>query len=265
MLLSEKKLLITGVLTDSSIAFDVAKVAQEQGAEIVLTGFGRGMSLTQRVAKRLPKLPEVLELDVNEPAHVERLATTLKGSWGRVDGVLHAIAFAPEDALGGNFLNTPWDSVRTAFQTSAYSLKALAVGLLPLMQERGGSIVSLDFDARFAWPIYDWMGVSKAALEAVTRYLARDLGKHKIRVNTVAAGPLRTMAAKSIPGFKRLTDVWTKRAPLGWDIGDTRPVADAVAFFFSDLSKATTGHIFYVDGGVHAMGTELGDTEPPPA
>jgi enoyl-[acyl-carrier protein] reductase I len=197
MLLEGKKLLITGVLTDDSIAFFVAKVALEAGAEVLLTNVGKGVRLTERVARKLPSTPDVLQMDVNNPDDIAAVASDVMSRWGRLDGVVHAIAFAPGDALGGNFLHTPWESAATAFQTSAYSLKALAVGMLQPMQVAGaGSIVSLDFDGRFAWPIYDWMGVSKAALEAVTRYLARDLGEYKIRVNTVSAGPIRTMAGK---------------------------------------------------------------------
>jgi meromycolic acid enoyl-[acyl-carrier-protein] reductase len=262
MLLEGKKLLITGVLTPASIAFDSARVAQEQGADIVLTGFGRGMGLTEKTARRLPAPPDVLEMDVNQPEHVEGMAKQLEARWGRVDGALHAIAFAPEDALGGNFLNTPWESVATAVQTSAYSLKALAGGLLPLMKEAGGSIVSLDFDASQAWPLYDWMGVSKAALEAVTRYLARDLGPYGIRVNCVSAGPLKTIAAKGIPGFQTLADVWADRAPLGWDTGDPEPVARAVAFLLSEWSVGITGEIVHVDGGFHAMGAAVRRDDP---
>ena len=254
MLLEDKKLLITGVLTPSSIAFSAAEAAQEQGAEIVLTSFGKAMGLTEKCAKRLPTRPDVLEMDVNNPEHVQAVADDLAARWGRLDGFLHAIAFAPQDALGGNFVNTPWESVATAFQTSAYSLKALAAGMLPLMKERGGAIVSLDFDATVAWPIYDWMGVCKAGLEAVTRYLARDLGPHGIRVNCVSAGPLRTIAAKGIPGFDVIADAWKGRAPLGWDTSDPTPVARAIAFLLSDWSNGITAEIVHVDGGYHAIG-----------
>jgi meromycolic acid enoyl-[acyl-carrier protein] reductase len=257
VLLDKKRLLITGVLTPQSIAFAAAQACQELGAEIVLTGFGRGMSLTQKVAKRLPDPPDVLEMDANDPVQVEALRDELATRWGTVDGFLHAIAFAPQDALGGNFLNTPWESVATAIQTSAYSLKAIAAGLLPLMEEDGGSVVSLDFDGRFAWPIYDWMGVAKAGLEAVTRYLARDLGPKGIRVNTVSAGPLKTMAGKGIPGFERISESWSRRAPLGWDTSDPTPVGRAIAFLFSDLSAGITGEMIHVDGGFHAMGTDI--------
>ena len=257
MLLDGKKLLITGVLTRESIAFHAAAAAQDQGAEILLTSFGRGMGLTEKVARRLPTPVDVLELDVNDPAHLERIATDLGARWGHVDGFLHAIAFAPQDALGGNFLNTEWESVATAVRTSAFSLKALATALLPLMRERGGAIVSLDFDARFAWPVYDWMGVAKAGLEAVTRYLARDLGPHGIRVNTVSAGPLRTIAGKGIPGFEAMSDTWERRAPLGWDMTDPRPVGDTIAFLLSDLARGISGELVHVDGGYHAMGTDI--------
>jgi meromycolic acid enoyl-[acyl-carrier-protein] reductase len=256
VLLENKKLLITGVLTPQSIAFAAARSAQEQGAEIVLTNFGRTVSLTEKTAKRLPDPPDVLELDVNEPAQIAAVCEELRSRWGRLDGFLHAIAFAPQDALGGNFLNTGWDSVATAVRTSAFSLKELAIGMMPLMHE-GGSIVSLDFDGQVAWPIYDWMGVAKAGLEAVSRYLARDLGPKGVRVNTVSAGPLRTMAGKGIPGFESITESWGRRAPLGWDVTDPTPVGNTVAFLLSDLSSGITGEMIHVDGGFHAMGTDL--------
>jgi enoyl-[acyl-carrier protein] reductase I len=256
MLLAKKRLLITGVLTQHSIAFHVARTAQEQGAEVLLTGFGKGMRLTERTAGMLPEAAEVVEMDVNEPGQIDSVSSEIGSRWGRLDGFLHAIAFAPPDALGGNFLQTPWDSVATAFRTSAYSLKEMAARFAPLMDE-GGAIASMDFDASQAWPIYDWMGVSKAALESVTRYLARDLGPRNIRVNCLAAGPLRTMAAKGIPGFDHLAGSWAKRAPLGWDTKDASPVARTATFLLSDWSAGITGEIIHVDGGFHAIGTEL--------
>jgi enoyl-[acyl-carrier protein] reductase I len=258
-LLEGKKLLVTGVLTPQSIAFSAARAAQAQGAEIILTNFGRTVSLTQKVARRLDPVPDVLEMDANSDEQIAAVAAELERQWGRLDGFLHAIAFAPQDALGGNFLRTPWESVATAVQTSAFSLKALAAGFLPLMEAaRSASVVSLDFDAQVAWPIYDWMGVAKAGLEAVTRYLARDLGPKGVRVNTVSAGPLKTMAGKGIPGFEGITEMWGRRAPLGWDIEDPAPVGDTVAFLLSDLSRGITGELIHVDGGYHAMGAELG-------
>jgi meromycolic acid enoyl-[acyl-carrier protein] reductase len=256
MLLEGRKLLITGVLTEGSIAFAVARRAREEGAEIVLTGFGRGMRITQRIAKRLgDPPPDVLELDVNEPEQLAAVAQELAQRWGRLDGVLHAIAFAPGDALGNNFLNTPVESAQIAFATSAFSLKSLSVAMLPLL-EKGDSpaIVGLDFDAQVAWPVYDWMGVAKAALESVNRYLARDLGPKGIRCNLVSAGPIGTMAAKSIPGFSELADVWNTMAPLHWDTADAGPTADAIIFLLSSLSRGITGEITHVDGGFHAMG-----------
>jgi enoyl ACP reductase len=253
MLLDGKRLVVTGVLNEDSIAFSIARFAQEQGAEIVLTSFGRVLSITRRVARRLPKPPDVLELDVAVPDHHTALATELRERWGQVDGVVHAIAFAPASALGGNFLSTDWADVSNAVELSAYSLKALAVGLADLMPT-GSAIVGLDFDATVAWPGYDWMGVAKAALESCARYLARDLGPRGIRVNLVAAGPVRTVAAKSIPGFALFEDVWDGRAPLGWDVRDAEPVARAVVALLSDLFPATTGEIVHVDGGYHAMG-----------
>lgn len=260
MLLVGKRLVITGVLTDDSIAWHTARIAQEQGAEVVLTGFGRGLALTRRVAGRLPVPPDVLELDINDPAHMEALVADLERRWGAVDGALHAIAFAPEDALGGNFLTTPSASAATAFTTSAFSYKTLAVGLLPLLQKAGGgSLVTLDFDNTQAWPAYDWMGVAKAALQAVTRYLARDLGPHRIRVNAVSAGPLATVAAKNIPGFSQFKHVWAERAPLGWDVNDPSPVAQMICLLLSDWTPATSGEVIHVDGGFHAIAAGAGE------
>jgi enoyl-[acyl-carrier protein] reductase I len=253
MLLEGKRLLVTGVLTRGSIAYAVAERAQQEGAEVVLTGFGRTRRMTERAAARLPTPPEVRELDVNSPDDLEALASDL----GEIDGALHAIAFAPGDALGGNFLSAPPESAEVAFRTSAYSFKALAAALAPLMGDKGGSFVGMDFDASVAWPVYDWMGVSKAALESVSRYLARDLGASGIRVNLVSAGPIETPAAEGIPGFDRLAALWGKQAPLGWDTGDPAPVADAVCFLLSDWARGISGEILHVDGGFHAMGAPL--------
>jgi enoyl ACP reductase len=261
VLLEGKRLLITGVLTPQSIAFHVARTVQEQGADVVLTSFGKAMRLTETSAKRLPTPVDVLELDANDEGQIAEVGRELDRRWGSLDGFLHAIAFAPQDALGGNFLHTPWESAATAIRTSAFSLKALAVGLLDLMRERGGALVSMDFDATVAWPIYDWMGVSKAALEAITRYLARDLGPSRVRVNCVSAGPLRTMAAKSIPGFDTLAGAWSRRAPLAWDTADPTPVARTVAFLLSDWADGITGEVVHVDGGYHAMGSDLAGDE----
>ena len=255
MLLEGRRLLITGVLTEGSIAYSVAKRAQEEGAEIVLTGFGRGLRITQRMAKRLGDPgPDVLEMDVNEPDQMAAVAADLEERWGALDGILHAIAFAPGDALGNNFLNTPVESAQIAFATSAYSLKSLSVAMLPLLEKGDSpSIVGLDFDAQVAWPVYDWMGVAKAALESVSRYLARDLGPKGIRSNLVSAGPIGTMAAKSIPGFSELAGVWNTMAPLHWDTADAGPTADAIIFLLSTMSRGITGEIMHVDGGFHAM------------
>ena len=251
-ILDGKRILVTGVLTDASIAFHVARIAQQEGATVVLTGFGR-LSLVERIAKRLPDPPPVLELDVTEPAQLETLAARIGEHTDGLDGVVHSIGFAPQPALGGNFLATSWDDVATAVHVSTFSLKSLAMAALPLMPG-GGSVVGLDFDASVAWPGYDWMGVAKAALESCARYLARDLGPQRIRVNLVAAGPLKTMAAKSIPGFEKFEDVWSARAPLGWSITDPEPAARACAALLSDWFPATTGEIVHVDGGVHAVG-----------
>ena len=255
-LLTGKKLLITGVLTDRSIAYSVARRAHEEGAEIVLTGFGRGLRLTERMAQRLPGTPDVLELDVTDEAQIAAVVAALDERWGVLDGVLHAIAFVPGDALGGRFLEAPASSATAAFEISAYSLKALGAAFAPLLEraEHGGALVGLDFDATKAWPIYDWAGVSKAALEAVNRYLAQYLGPRNIRSNLVAAGPLRTMAAGAIDGFDILAEAWKDGAPLAWDLEDPEPVADACLFLLSSLSRAISGEILHVDGGFHALG-----------
>jgi meromycolic acid enoyl-[acyl-carrier-protein] reductase len=251
-ILDGKRVLVTGVLTDASIAFHVARVAQQEGATIVLTGFGR-LSLVRRIAQRLPEPPPVLELDVTDGGQIASLADRVREHVDGLDGVVHSIGNAPQSALGGNFLNTPWEDVAAALHVSTYSLKALAMAALPLMPG-GGAIVGMDFDASLAWPGYDWMGVAKAGLESCARYLARDLGPHGIRVNLLASGPLRTMAAKSIPGFTEFEDLWGKRAPLGWNLSDPGPVARGCVALLSDWFPATTGEIVHVDGGAHAIG-----------
>lgn len=253
-LLDGKTVLVTGVLTEASIAFGVARLAQQEGATVVLTGFGRGLGITRRVARRLPSEPTVLELDVTSDDDLAALADRLREvGVEQLDGVLHAIGFAPPGALGGNFLSATWSDVATAVQVSTFSLMALARAALPLMGPRS-AVVGLDFDASVAWPVYDWMGVAKAGLESASRYLARELGPSGIRVNLVAAGPLRTMAAKSIPGFEAFESTWEQRAPLGWDIRDAEPAARACVALLSDWFPATTGEIVHVDGGVHAVG-----------
>ncbi len=251
-LMSGKTVLVTGVLTPGSIAYDVARLVQEEGGTVVLTSFGRQASLTERTAKRLPTPAPVVELDVTNEEHLANLADNVRAHVPSIDAVLHSIAFAPQDALGGNFLNTPWESVATAVHVSAYSLKALAMAALPLMPN-GGSIVGLTFDATVAWPVYDWMGVAKAAFESTNRYLARDLGPRGVRSNLVAAGPLGTVAASSIPGFETIVDVWNSRAPIGWTFDDTEPAARACVALMSDWFPKTTGEIVHVDGGVHAI------------
>jgi meromycolic acid enoyl-[acyl-carrier protein] reductase len=253
-LLAGKRILVTGVLTDASIAFHVARLAQEEGAEVVLTGFGR-LTLVQRIAKRLPKPAPVIELDVQNAEHLETLAARVTEHIGEgvgLDGVVHSVAFAPQEAF--DFLNAEWPSVATAVEVSAYSMKSLTMALLPLLERRGGSVVGMDFDAQLAWPKYDWMGVAKAALEATSRYLARDLGGKNIRCNLVSAGPVKSMAARSIPGFEELAEVWNTRAPIGWDLADPEPAARGVVGLLSDWFPKTTGEIVHVDGGVHMMG-----------
>jgi enoyl ACP reductase len=251
-LLAGKRLLVTGVITDASIAFSVAKLAQENGATVVLTGFGR-MSLVERIAKRLPEAAPVIELDVTDPGQLAGLEAKVREHVDGLDGVVHSIGFAPQSCLGGGFLDAPWEDVATALHVSTFSYKALAMACLPMMQS-GGSVVGLTFDATKAWPVYDWMGVAKAGLESASRYLALHLGKQGVRSNLVAAGPLRTMAAKSIPGFEQFEEAWATRAPLGWDLGDQVPAAKAVCALLSDWFPATTGEIVHVDGGYHALG-----------
>jgi enoyl-[acyl-carrier protein] reductase I len=251
-LLAGKRLLVTGVITDQSIAFSVAKIAQEEGADVVLTGFGR-LSLVERIAKRLPKEAPVIELDVTNAEHLEGLADKVRAHVDGLDGIVHSIGFAPASCLGGGFLDAPWEDVATALHVSTYSYKSLATACLPLMSP-GGAVVGLTFDATQAWPVYDWMGVAKAGLESANRYLALHLGAKGIRANLVSAGPLRTMAAKSIPGFDQFEDAWSKRAPIGWDLTDQEPAARACLALLSDWFPATTGEIVHVDGGFHAVG-----------
>lgn len=252
-ILEGKNVLVTGVLTDSSIAFHIARLAQEEGASVILTGFGRGLSLTTRIAGRLPKSAPIIELDVTNQEHLDSLAEQVRAHLPHLDGVIHSIGFAPEAALGGNFLNTPWEDVATAVQVSAYSLKSLTMACHPLFKD-GASVVGLDFDAQVAWPKYDWMGVAKAALESTSRYLARDLGKDNVRINLIAAGPIKTIAAKSIPGFADFESVWNDRSPLFWDVADPVPAAKGAVALLSDWFPKTTGEIIHVDGGLHAMG-----------
>ena len=252
-LLEGKRLLVTGVLKDTSIAFHVARLAQDEGATVVLSSFGRMMKITQAIARRLPAPAPVVELDVTDTEHLDSLAARVGEHVDGLDGVLHSIGFAPQSALGGNFLHTPWEDVATAVQVSAYSLKSLAMASRPLLHS-GSSVVGLTFDATVAWPVYDWMGVAKAAFESTARYLARDLGPDGIRVNLVAAGPLRTTAATSIPGLEAVEATWAERAPLGWDVSDPEPTARACCMLLSDWFPATTAEIVHVDGGVHAMG-----------
>jgi meromycolic acid enoyl-[acyl-carrier-protein] reductase len=261
VILEGKRLLITGVITKDSIAYHAAEQAQREGAELLLTSFGRVKRMTERAAQRLPQPVDVLELDVNRAEDLAALTGALRERWGTVDGALHAIAFAPQDALGGRFMTAPAESAKQAFETSAFSLKSLAVALQPLMKP-GGSLVGLDFDAGVAWPIYDWMGVAKAALESVSRYLARDLGPEGIRVNLVSAGPLGTVAAQGIPGFDQLADLWRRQAPLGWDTADPGPVARAICWLLSEYSQGISGEIIHVDGGFHAVGAPASITAP---
>jgi len=258
VILQGKRVLIAGMSDRRSIGYAIAVEAQKEGAELLLTSFGRMMSITQMTAKKLNPVPEILEMDVQKPDDIKAAFEEVSKRWDRLDGIVHSVAFAPQDALGGNFLTAPWESVATALQVSAFSFKEIAAGFLPLMKEHGGSLVTLDFDnSTQAWPKYDWMGVSKSALESVTRYLARDLGKYKIRANAICAGPLATLAASGIPGFKDFEEVWEHRAPLGWSLQDRTPVGRAACALLSDYLDMTTGELLHVDGGYHAMGAEM--------
>jgi meromycolic acid enoyl-[acyl-carrier-protein] reductase len=261
MILDGKRILITGVADRHSIAYAIAEQAQQQGGEVLLTSFGRVRRITERAVKGLPDPPDVLELDVTRPEDFAALHDEIERRWGGLDAAVHAIAFAPPKAISGDFLATPLESAAKAFEVSAFSLKSLAEALLPLYGG-SGSLLALDFDAQFAWPSYDWMGVSKAALESVARYLARDLGPRGVRVNLIAAGPLQTLASSGIDSFEVLVEEWLDQAPLGWDIKDASPVAEAAVFMLSDLSRGITGEILHVDGGYHAMGADLPDAPP---
>ena len=252
-ILEGKKILVTGVLTEASIAFSAARLAQEQGAEVLLSSFGRMLPITQKIAQRLPKPVEVIELDATNQADLDALPGLIKQHLGSLDGIVHAIAFAPQTALGGNFMETQWDDVSTAVHVSAYSLKSITAACVSVLNNPS-SVVGLTFDATVSWPVYDWMGVAKAAFESTSRYLARYLGDKGIRVNLVSAGPLRTTAAKGIPGFATMEELWTDRAPLGWDLTDTEAAAKGLVALLSDWFPATTGEMIHVDGGLHSTG-----------
>ena len=260
-LLTSYRILITGVLTDDSLAFGIAKRALQEGATIALTGAGRGVSLTKRTARKLEEfgeVGEVIELDVTQPEQVAQAARDIESRFGRLDGLVHAIGFAPQTCLGGGMFVAPFDDVATAMQISTYSLAALVGAFRPLLARSeapgGASVIALDFDGTRAYPMYDWMGVMKAGLESLGRYLAREVGVDQIRVNMLAAGPIRTMAAKSIPGFEIFEDTWAERAPLGWDVHDSSAVADTAIALLSPLLRQTTASVIHVDGGAHAMG-----------
>lgn len=252
-LLDGKKILVTGVLTEASIAFSAARIAQEQGAEVVLSSFGRMLPITEKMASRLPKPAAVIELDATNEEDLKKLSSRVAENFDSLDGIVHAIAFAPQSALGGNFLETEWSDVSNAVEVSAYSLKSITVALRENLSD-SSSVVGLTFDASVSWPVYDWMGVAKAAFESTSRYLARYLGPEGVRVNLVSAGPLRTTAAKGIPGFATMEELWTDRAPLGWDLTNTEPAAKAIVALLSDFFEATTGEIVHVDGGLHSTG-----------
>tara|TARA_B100000676_G_scaffold134948_1_gene133871 strand:+ start:88 stop:864 length:777 start_codon:yes stop_codon:yes gene_type:complete len=256
MILKDKTFVITGILTDKSIAFATAKIAIDNGAKIIATGFGDGLRITQRAVKRLNTDIEVLEMDIQNIKHVQKTVKHVKDNYGNLDGVLHAIAFSPIEAMGGNFLNTNIEDATKSFEISAFSLKTLTNEFLPILNE-GASIVAIDFDNSQAWPGYDWQGVAKSSLQSIIRYLAFYVGKNKVRVNAVASGPLATTAAKNIPGFSSMNNEWNERAPLGWDTKNAEPVAKVINFLLSDYSEAITGEIIHADGGVHSIGGSM--------
>ena len=256
-LLHDKRLLITGVVTTDSIAFATASAALEAGAQVVLSGLGRDLDLTRETAEQLPSAVDILEADLTDPEHLVALTDDLRGRWGHLDGALHAVAFAPREALAGDFLAASAEAATRAFHTSTHTYASLARVLADLAPDAGASLVGLDFDAAGAWPVYNWMGVCKAGLEAVNRYVARDLGPRRIRSNLVAAGPIHTRAAGGIPDFAALTNAWDAGSPIAWDHNDSAPVADAVIFLLSDLARMVTGEILHVDGGYHAMAAPL--------
>jgi len=253
MILKNKKILITGILTDKSIAYASAQVALENGAQVVATGFGKGLRITERAVKRLSDDIQVYEMDIQNPEQVDTTVVNIKENFGSLDGILHAIAFSPTEAMGGNFMNTKVEDALTSFEVSAFSLKTLSQGFSPILNNPG-SIVALDFDNTQAWPGYDWQGVAKSSLQSIVRYLAFYMGKEGIRVNAVASGPLATTAAKNIPGFTDMNDEWDQRAPLGWDSKNAIPVAKVVNFLLSEFSEAVSGEIIHADGGAHSVG-----------
>lgn len=256
-MLAGKRLLITGVVNTDSIAFATAVAALDGGAEILLSSLGRDLDAARRAAAELPGEVPIVEADLTSTEDLEHLAAHIAGTWGHLDGALHAIAFAPQEALAGSFLDAGSQAAARAFDTSTFSYASLARVVAELAPPSGGSIVGLDFDAAGAWPVYNWMGVCKAGLEAVNRYVARDLGPRRIRSNLIAAGPIHTRAAGGIPDFQRLTDAWDSTSPLPWDAKDSSPVADTACFLLSDLSRMISGEILHVDGGYHAMAAPL--------
>ncbi|MDR1265637.1 MAG: enoyl-ACP reductase FabI [Propionibacteriaceae bacterium] len=253
-ILADKRILVTGLTATNSIAFHTAQVAQQEGAKVVVSNFGRAMRMTRRAAAKLDPVPEVLELDVTDETHLASLAERVEPILGGLDGVVHSIGFAdPFKAMGGRFLSTEWEDVAVSMRISAYSLAALARACLPIMTA-GSALVGMSFQANVSWPSYDWMGVSKATLEAVSRYLARYLGPQGIRSNIISAGPVNTLSKRSIPLLQDQDRMWQLRAPLFWDADDATPVAKAACALLSDFFPATTGEIVHVDGGFHSTG-----------
>ena len=253
-LLAGKRILVTGVLTDRSLAYHAAAKMQELGAEVLLTSFGRAKRITERAAQMLPKATDVLELDVTKQSDYDALVEELGARWDSVDGLLHSVAFAPAQLFKDPFLHANLDDVEAAMRISSYSLQQLSATLLPLMvrSQSGASIVALTVEDRVRVHPYAWMSVAKSVLNSIARQLAVHLADHNVRVNLIAAGPVRTNAGSVIPEFSEMEDTY-KRAPLGWDTRDHTAIAGPAAFLMSDLSRNMTGDILKVDGGMHIL------------
>ena len=258
--LTDRRVLVTGVLSNRSIAYGVARACAREGATLAFTYVND--DLKDRVTKLAADFPgaPVLRCDVARDDDIDGLFDALRSEWGALDGMLHSIAFAPREALSGDFLNgMSRAAFATAHDISSYSLAALAKGARPLMQGRSASIVTLTYlGAVRAIANYNIMGLAKASLEANVRYLAATLGPEQIRVNAISAGPIKTLAAAGIAGFGKILGFVEKTAPLRRNV-TIDEVGNVAAFFLSPLSSAITGEITYVDCGFSTVAAGLGD------
>jgi enoyl-[acyl-carrier protein] reductase I len=249
-LLSGKKILVTGVLSNRSIAYGVAKAARREGAELALTY--QNERFRDRVTDMAKELGSSIALpcEVTSDSEISALFDELKKKWGGLDGLVHAIAFAPREAIAGDFLDgISREAFAQAHDISAYSFAALAKAALPLMKERKASLLTLTYlGSTRVVPNYNTMGLAKASLEASVRYLAASLGPQGIRVNGISAGPIKTLAAAGIAGFSKILKFVEEHAPLRRNV-TTEDVGNAAAFLLSDLAAAITGEILYVDAG----------------